>query len=315
MPQLPPLLATKLHPPPVPPGLVPRPHLIERLNDGLQGSLILLSAPAGFGKTTLLSEWLRSVRSFAWLSLDEVDNDPLRFFSYFVAALQTIRGDLGEAALAMMATAPPAYEAALTVLINEVSALPGEFILVLNDYHFIESPAIHTGIDFLVEHMPPQMRLGEISYMPYLGAGALLLWTLTYGFGEEIGWRGFALPRMQKRWNALSASLILGLLWSLWHVPAFFYLENYVKMGVGIFPVFIIGVLTGSIVLTWLYNSTGGSVLLVATWHGVFDFLLASKKGEGNIAMIMSIVIIVWAVLVVVIYKPANLSRSERHAL
>jgi LuxR family maltose regulon positive regulatory protein len=105
--------------------LVPRPQLIDRLNEGLQGSLILLSAPAGFGKTTLLSEWLRSARSFAWLSLDEADNDPLRFFSYFVAALQTIQGDLGEAALAMMAGAPPAYEAALTVLNNEVSAFPG----------------------------------------------------------------------------------------------------------------------------------------------------------------------------------------------
>jgi len=167
VPQLPPLLATKLHPPPVPPGLVSRPHLIDRLNEGLQGNLILLSAPAGFGKTTLLSEWIRNVptfqplnaRTFCWLSLDETDNDPIRFFSYYITALQTIRGDLGETALAMMAATPPPLEAALTVLNNEVSALRGEFVLVLDDYHLIESPAIHSGLAFWLEHMPPQMRL------------------------------------------------------------------------------------------------------------------------------------------------------------
>jgi len=159
VPQPPPLLATKLHPPPVTPGLVPRLHLIDRLIEGLQGSLILLSAPAGFGKTTLLSEWIRNVRMFGWLSLDEADNDPLRFFSYFIAALKTLHEDLGETALAMMAATPPPLEAALTVLINEVSALPREFVLVLDDYHLIESPAIHAGLVFWLEHMPSQMRL------------------------------------------------------------------------------------------------------------------------------------------------------------
>jgi uncharacterized protein len=162
---------------------------------------------------------------------------------------------------------------------------------------------------------PDFQRLTEINYLPNLGIGALILWLATFGFGEEIGWRGYALPRLQKGHSALSATLILGAMWVAWHVPAFFYLDTYVNLGLAAFPMFALGVLAGGIVLTWLYNTTGGSVLMVAIWHGVFDFLSASKASDGYIAALMSAVIMIWAVVIVIVYKPANLSRRQKHTL
>jgi membrane protease YdiL (CAAX protease family) len=157
--------------------------------------------------------------------------------------------------------------------------------------------------------------LGQINYMPYLGVWALVLWLLTFGFGEEIGWRGFALPRLQNGRSALAASFILWGMWTVWHIPSFFYLETYMKLGISMLPVFALGVLAGTIVLTWLYNTTNGSILMLALWHGLFDFLSASKVSDGTIAAVMSTVVVVWAVVVVIVYKPANLSRFAKQIL
>src|SRR4051794_36306093 len=111
-----PILATKLYIPPPRPKVVLRPRLVNRLNEGLHDKLTLISAPAGFGKTTLVSEWVRVCeRPAAWLSLDEIDNDPTRFLTYFVAALQTISPKVGEGALArLQSPQPPPTEAILT---------------------------------------------------------------------------------------------------------------------------------------------------------------------------------------------------------
>ena len=157
-----PLLSTKLYIPPVQPELVPRPHLIERLNVGLHRKLGLVSAPAGFGKTTLLSEFTaRCHRPVAWLSLDQGDNDPTRFWTYFVAALQTIRADMGQALLASVRSSQPAaIEAFLTALINEITASNSvPFALVLDDFHMILDEQVHDGITFLLDHLPSQMHL------------------------------------------------------------------------------------------------------------------------------------------------------------
>src|SRR5574341_2391762 len=160
-----PLLTTKLSIPPLRPDLVQRLRLFERLKEGLARPLTLVSAPAGFGKTTLVTEWLNSAeRPFAWLSLDESDNDPARFLTYFVAALQKIDPAIGQAALAMLqAPPPPPPEAFLTSLINDIAAAPQPFILVLDDYHFIHTLPIHQQLTFLLEHQPPSMHLAIVS--------------------------------------------------------------------------------------------------------------------------------------------------------
>src|SRR5512137_1235704 len=158
-----PILATKLYIPPPRPGLVPRPRLIERLNEGCaQGCrLTLISAPAGFGKTTLVSEWIANCgRPVAWLSLDEGDNDPARFITYLVKALQTIQAGIGQGLLAALQSPQPLQmENILTALLNEISTIPGHFLLVLDDYHAIDSPLVDQSLAFLIEHQPPQMHL------------------------------------------------------------------------------------------------------------------------------------------------------------
>ncbi len=160
------LLQTKLYVPRLRPSFVPRPHLFEKLNQGLQQGckLTLVSAPAGFGKTTLVSGWVQQIEQpAAWLSLDASDNDLVRFLTYIVAALNRIEGKedtIGEAALSMLQSPQlPPIEAVLTSLINDVVALPGRITLVLDDYHLIEAQSIHDAFTFLLEHQPPQLHL------------------------------------------------------------------------------------------------------------------------------------------------------------
>ena len=156
-----PILATKLYIPPPRPKVVLRPRLIERLNEGLHRKLTLISAPAGFGKTTLVSEWLADCeRPAAWLSLDEGDNDPTRFLTYLVAALQTIAPNIGEGVLGVLQSPqPPPTESILTALLNEITTIPDNFVLVLDDYHVIDAKPVDDALTFLLEHLPPQMHL------------------------------------------------------------------------------------------------------------------------------------------------------------
>ena len=156
-----PILATKLYIPPPRPKVVLRPRLIERLNEGLHRKLTLISAPAGFGKTTLVSEWVAGCeRPAAWLSLDEGDNDPTRFLTYLVAALQTIAANIGEGVLGVLQSPqPPPTESILTALLNEITTIPDNFVLVLDDYHVIDAKPVDHALTFLLEHLPPQMHL------------------------------------------------------------------------------------------------------------------------------------------------------------
>jgi LuxR family maltose regulon positive regulatory protein len=163
-----PLLTTKLHIPPARAEWVPRPRLIRRLTAGLGlgHRLTLISAPAGFGKTTLLSEWIAQHDGpVAWLSLDDQDNEAVRFWTHLVAAHQRIRADLGQDALTLLqAGQPPPAEAILSSLINEIAALAESpptkaIILVLDDYHLISTPQIHEGVAFLLEHQPHNLHL------------------------------------------------------------------------------------------------------------------------------------------------------------
>src|SRR5438132_8928876 len=156
-----PILATKLYLPRLRPNVVSRPRLLERLNEGLHRKLTLISAPAGFGKTTLVSEWVEGIdRPIAWLSLDEGENDPARFLAYLVAALQTIAAHIGEGVLGVLQSPqPPPPEAILTALLNEITTLPDHFVLVLDDYHVIDAKPVDMALTYLVEHLPPQMHL------------------------------------------------------------------------------------------------------------------------------------------------------------
>jgi LuxR family maltose regulon positive regulatory protein len=164
-----PILATKLHIPTTRSKAVLRYRLLEQLNEGLNRKLTLISAPAGFGKTTLVSEWIASCEQpVAWLSLDEGDNDSTRFLTYVIVALQTIIPNIGANALRMLQSAQPQpSDSVLTILLNEISTSPDNpltgseqrFILVLDDYHVIEDKAVDNALSFLLERMPPQIHL------------------------------------------------------------------------------------------------------------------------------------------------------------
>jgi len=156
-----PILATKLYIPSPRSKVVLRAHLIERLNTGLHHKLTLISAPAGFGKTTLVSEWIAGcARPVAWLSLEEGDGDLTRFLVYLVNALQTIAKKFGANTLALLNSPElPSTEALLTNLLNEIVTIPNNFILVLDDYHALDSKAVDDALTFLLEHQPPQMHL------------------------------------------------------------------------------------------------------------------------------------------------------------
>lgn len=160
-----PILATKLFVPPPRPKAVARPRLIERLNEGLHRKLTLISAPAGFGKTTLVSEWLGAApelqqQPVAWLSLDARDSDPTRFLAYLVAALQKIAPNLGEGELdSLYSSQPLPTEVILTRLLNEMTIVPHKSVLVLDDYHMIDAREIDQALVYLLEHLPPAMHL------------------------------------------------------------------------------------------------------------------------------------------------------------
>jgi LuxR family maltose regulon positive regulatory protein len=182
------LLQTKLYVPPAQSTRIARPRLIAKLNAGVGGKLTLVAAPAGCGKTTLLADWLTKVTgnrgrgtagdssepvpyplspvpSVAWLSLDELDNDPQRFVRYLIAALQTIDHQLGQTAHELLqapasaSNPPPSIEAVFTALINDLVARPELIVLVLDDYHVITAEPLHAAIAFLLDHLPPQMHI------------------------------------------------------------------------------------------------------------------------------------------------------------
>jgi len=157
------LLETKLHLPRRRRGLVARPRLSERLSRGAESVLTLVSAPAGFGKTTLLAEWLAAApadgRSVAWLSLDERDNDPALFWTYLVAALKTAVPGVGANTLSLLQSPKPPGEAGLVTLLNDLDAISNDVVLVLDDYHVIDAREVQDGMAFLLEHLPPQIHV------------------------------------------------------------------------------------------------------------------------------------------------------------
>src|SRR5262250_2637681 len=157
------LLATKLHLPRPRPGFVPRPRLVSRLDEGLDRELVLVCAPAGYGKTVALADWARrSGRPVAWLSLDAGDNDPVRFWRYVVAAVGPARPGVAARLLPLFGPPPPSsFDGPVTALINELAAQPGdgEAVLILDDYHLIDAEPVHESLSVLLEHPPPGLQV------------------------------------------------------------------------------------------------------------------------------------------------------------
>jgi LuxR family maltose regulon positive regulatory protein len=157
-----PLVRTKLFIPRLRRGVVPRSRLSERLDDGAETKLTLVSAPAGFGKTTPVAAWLhRAVgnRSAAWLSLEHSDREPTVFWTYLINAVRTVVPDLGDGVLPLLRSAQPPMETVLATVVNELGAVPDDLIVVLDDYHLADGPGVAGGMAFLLEHLPPQVHL------------------------------------------------------------------------------------------------------------------------------------------------------------
>lgn len=156
-----PILLAKLSAPPLRSRLVARSRLIRKLDQGVESGFVLVSAPAGYGKSTVLSAWVSQMQwPAAWLSLDDRDNDPARFLAYLAAALRTIEVSVGEELESPLQSAsPPAIEMLLTSLVNRLAQFDRHFWLILDDYHFIQNQAVHQAIGFLLEHRPAPLHL------------------------------------------------------------------------------------------------------------------------------------------------------------
>ncbi|MFQ3566399.1 MAG: type II CAAX endopeptidase family protein [Aggregatilineales bacterium] len=146
--------------------------------------------------------------------------------------------------------------------------------------------------------LPDLALFGEVDYLGSIGVGAaVLLWIATYGFGEEIGWRGFAFHRMEAG-GWVRAAVLIGVVWGLWHLPYLFYKDNFIALGVGGFVFFLISITMGSILLSWIYRGSGYSILMVALWHGLFDFVSASPIAQGAGNAVISAAVVVWVVVI-----------------
>jgi membrane protease YdiL (CAAX protease family) len=135
---------------------------------------------------------------------------------------------------------------------------------------------------------------------------------LFFGFGEEVGWRGFALPRIQRHFNALNSSMILTFFWALWHWPLFLYRPGYTSMDAAAIFGWVMSLLTGSVLLTWLFNSSRGSLLICAVFHATIDIAFMADFADKNSMNYLGFLVTVWGILTIVFFKPANLSVRER---
>lgn len=135
---------------------------------------------------------------------------------------------------------------------------------------------------------------------------------LFFGFGEEVGWRGFTLPRFQQKWNALNASILLTVFWAIWHWPLFFYRPGYTSMDIAGILGWVFSLLTGSVLLTWLYNSSRASILICAVFHSTIDIAFTADLADKNIVNYTGFLITVWGILTVIIFKPKNLAKNAR---
>jgi uncharacterized protein len=178
------------------------------------------------------------------------------------------------------------------------------------------SPFILLALALLI-HSFSQAKAVEISEIgvsrefPEFGLIAFVMYNIfSFGYGEETGWRGFLLPRLQNKYNALWASIILTFIWAGWHIPLFLYRPGYTSMEIADSIGWLLSLFTGSILLTWLFNSTKGSILIVSIFHATIDVAFTSTAAQGDISNYMGMLITVWAIIILWIYKPKNISAK-----
>jgi membrane protease YdiL (CAAX protease family) len=183
------------------------------------------------------------------------------------------------------------------------------------------SPFIIAAISIVISHFinnTPLYFSGMLHNKEFPGYSfvALLLYNIIFfGFGEEAGWRGFALPRLQSRHNALASSLLLTVIWALWHLPLFLYRPGYTSMDPGGVAGWIFSLVTGSILLTWFYNTSRGSILICALFHATIDIPFTSDLPATEITGYIGAIITFWGIFTILIFRPANLSRSPKVTL
>jgi uncharacterized protein len=172
-------------------------------------------------------------------------------------------------------------------------------------------------ISHFVDGMPIQMQgLGTTKEYPEFSFLLFFFFNLIFfGFGEEVGWRGFALPRFQNKFNALVSTLFLTVFWAAWHLPLFFYRPGYAAMGMGGITGWILSLLTGSILLTWMYNSSRASILICAVFHATIDISFTADFSNPDIVQYMGVLITIWGILTILIFKPRNLSNIPKSTL
>lgn len=189
-----------------------------------------------------------------------------------------------------------------TSLLFLVVALLSPFLLALL------AAVIHY---FQTGFFPDVSKIGMSKEFPDTGILSFFFYNLLFfGFGEEVGWRGFALPVLQSRYNALVSSLVLAVLWALWHWPLFLYRPGYVAMDLVGIAGWLFSLLTGSVLLTWLFNSTRGSVLVCAVFHSAMDVAFTADYVDAGIVNLIGIMVTILGFACVLIYKPKNLSRA-----
>ncbi len=166
------------------------------------------------------------------------------------------------------------------------------------------SPVAFLGLALIMmaatgKDLPSPAEFGKFSGIPAIGVAGVLLLIIVGALGEEIGWRGYALPQLQRRFSPLASSLILALLWFGWHLPQFFLIATYRNLGAAGYVGMFFGLACGAVILTWLYNRSGGSILLVAIWHGLYNLVAGTQAATGMVAAVVSTLIMIQAILLI----------------
>jgi membrane protease YdiL (CAAX protease family) len=226
-------------------------------------------------------------------------------------------GGLGPLIASVLTTWMFAGRAGLKQLFSKMVALPrARFFLAA-----LLVPAVLLLIALLADaamngtsvNLNGMFRPKEFPQMSYI---AFFFYNLVFfGFGEEAGWRGFALPRLQAKANALTSALVLTVFWALWHLPLFLYRPGYTSMDIGGTAGWIFSLLTGSLLLSWLYNSTRGSILVCAVFHTTIDLAFTSDARGADTVSLLGMMITLWGVIVLLVYKPRHLSVHGRFSL